>query len=130
MSRKSRIQEISLIALVLFIFVCVFAAQFPASAQEKTNPVKPSPESLAKGKKLYNIDCAMCHNENGDGKNDMDMKNVPDLTNADVQKNASDGKWFQIIHDGKGDMPPEAPRAKTDDDLWNVVNYIRAFAKK
>ncbi len=122
--------KIASITLLLIVFACVFGAQFPANAQEKTNPVKPSPESLAKGKKMYSIDCAMCHGEKGDGKNDMDMKNVPDLTSGDVQQKATDGKWFQIIHDGKGDMPPEGPRAKTDDDLWNLVNYIRTFGKK
>ena len=129
MPRKPSL-KIASIALVLFVLACVFAAQFPASAQEKTNPVKPSAESLAKGKKMYNIDCAMCHGETGDGKNDMDMKNVPDLTKPEVQSKATDGHWFQIIHDGKGDMPPEGPRAKTDDDLWNLVNYCRALGKK
>jgi mono/diheme cytochrome c family protein len=127
---RSRL-KIASIALVLFVFACVLGAQLPANAQDKTNPVKPSPESLAKGKKLYKIDCAMCHGENGDGKGDMaaDMKNVTDFTNPDVQKNSTDGQWFQIIRKGKGEMPPEGERAK-DDDIWNVVNYIRAFAKK
>ena len=131
MSGKSRIKEIASIALVLFVFACVLGAPLPANAQDKTNPVKPSSESLAKGKKLYKIDCAMCHGENGDGKGDMasDIKNVTDFTNPDVQKNATDGKWFQIIRKGKGEMPPEGDRAK-DDDIWNVVNYCRAFAKK
>ena len=123
--------KIASIALVLLVFACVLGAQLPANAQEKSNPVKSTPESLAKGKKLYNIDCAMCHGENGDGKGDMasDIKNVTDFTNPDVQKKGTDGQWFQIIRKGKGDMPPEGDRAK-DDDIWNVVNYIRAFAKK
>jgi cytochrome c5 len=102
----------------------------PPEAAQKANPVKPTPESLAKAKKTYKIDCAMCHSENGDGTNDMDMKNVPDLTNADVQKKSSDGEWFYIIQKGKGDMPPEGARAKAEDDLWNLVNYCRAFGKK
>lgn len=130
MPGRSRL-KIASIALVLFVFACVLGAQLPANAQDKTNPVKPSPESLAKGKKVYRVDCAMCHGENGDGKGDMaaDMKNVTDFTNPDVQKNSTDGQWFQIIRKGKGEMPPEGDRAK-DDDVWNVVNYIRAFAKK
>ena len=130
MSGKKLSKQIAAVALVLFVFACVLGSQFPASAQGKANPVKPSPESLAKGKKMYGIDCAMCHNENGDGKNDMDMKNVPDLTNPDVQSKATDGQWFEIIQKGKGDMPPEGPRAKSDDDLWNLVNYCRTLVKK
>jgi mono/diheme cytochrome c family protein len=122
-----------------FIFVLVLAAQqtpppaeykIPPEAAQKANPVKPTSESMARGKKIYGVDCALCHGDKGDGKNDMDIKNVPDFTNAEVQKNATDGEWFYIARKGKGDMPgEEASRAK-DDDLWSVVNYIRAFGKK
>jgi len=45
--------------------------KIPPEAAAKANPVKPGPESLAKGKKLYGFDCAMCHGESGDGKGDM-----------------------------------------------------------
>lgn len=103
-----------------------------AQEAQKPNPVKPSPDSLAKGKKIFNVDCSLCHGENGDGKSDMasDIKNIPDFTNPDVQKNSTDGQWFSIIRKGKGDMPSEdAGRAK-DDDVWSLVNYIRSFAKK
>jgi len=120
----SRIVSVALI-LLAFAF-----AQLPANGQEKNDRAKPTPESIAKGKKIYKIDCAMCHGENGDGKNDMDMKNVPDLTSPDVQAKGSDAAWFDIVKKGKGDMPPEEPRAKSDDDIWNLVNYCRSLAKK
>jgi len=107
-------------------------AQAPAAEAQKPNPVKPTPESLAKGKKIFNVDCALCHGEHGDGKGDMasDIKNIPDLTNPDVQKNSTDGQWFQIIRKGKGDMPPEDTGRAKDEDVWNLVNYIRSFGKK
>ncbi|MGA2456227.1 MAG: cytochrome c [Terriglobales bacterium] len=102
-----------------------------AEAAGRVNPVKPTQESLSKGKKLYVIDCAMCHGKDGDGKGDMasDMKNVTDFTNPDAMKDSSDGTLFYVIRNGKGDMPPEGDRAK-DDDIWNMVNYIRSLAKK
>jgi len=133
--------KISLYFFGLFVLVCGLGAQeaqppakpenkTPPEAAQKSNPVKPTPESTAKGKKVYAVDCQLCHGEKGDGKNDMDMKNVPDITNADVQKNATDGEWFYIIRKGKGDMPPEdASRAK-DEEVWNLVNYLRTFGKK
>ncbi len=127
------------------LLLCVFALwaqkeQPPATAPEykippeaaaRVNPVKPGPESLAKGKKLYGFDCEMCHGKNGDGKGDMasDIKNVTDFTNPDALKNRTDGELFYVIRKGKGEMPPEGDRAK-DDDIWNMVNYIRSFAKK
>jgi mono/diheme cytochrome c family protein len=106
--------------------------KIPPADAAKVNPVKPTEESRAKGKKLYGYDCAMCHGVKGDGKGDMasDLKNVTDFTNPDTLKNRTDGELFYIIRNGKGeDMPPEGDRAK-DDDIWNMVNYIRAFAKK
>jgi mono/diheme cytochrome c family protein len=105
--------------------------KIPPEAAAKVNPVKPTQESLAKGKKLYGFDCAMCHGNNGDGKGDMatDMKNVTDFTNPDALKNRTDGELFYVIRNGKGEMPPEGDRAK-DPDIWNLVNYIRSLAKK
>src|SRR4029434_8821794 len=35
------------------------------------NPVKPTPESLASGKKLYERLCAECHGEKGDGVSEI-----------------------------------------------------------
>ncbi len=105
--------------------------KIPPEDAAKVNPVKPTAESLAKGKKMYGYDCAMCHGKNGDGKGDMasDYKNVTDFTNPDALKNRTDGELFYITRNGKGDMPPEGDRAKNE-DIWNMVNYIRAFAKK
>ena len=143
MFRKTWLQEIVPIILALLVLACALGAQqsqppakapeykIPPADAQKANPVKPTPESLAKGKKMYAMDCAMCHGEKGDGKGDMasDMKNITDFTNPDVQKARTDGEWFYIIRKGKGEMPPEGDRAK-DDDVWSLVNYIRAFAKK
>ena len=105
--------------------------KIPPEDAARVNPVKPSAESLAKGKKLYGYDCAMCHGKDGDGKGDMasDIKNVTDFTNPDALKNRTDGELFYVIRKGQGEMPPEGDRAK-DDDIWNLVNYVRSFAKK
>ena len=105
--------------------------KIPPEDAARVNPVKPTQESLAKGKKLYGYDCAMCHGKDGDGKGDMasDTKNVTDFTNPDALKNRRDGELFYIMRKGKGDMPPEGDRAK-DEDIWNLVNYIRSLAKK
>src|ERR1700719_2118509 len=51
--------------------------KIPPEASAKQNPVKPTAESRARGKKLYGYDCEMCHGKNGDGQGDMasDYKN-------------------------------------------------------
>jgi mono/diheme cytochrome c family protein len=138
--------EVAVLKKTVFVLLASLLFAFPSWAQNqapkpdnkispaeasKANPVKPTPESLAKARKTYRLDCAMCHGENGDAKGDLaaDMKNVTDFTKTDSLKDQTDGELFQIIKKGKGDMPPEGDRAKTD-DIWNLVNYIRAFAKK
>ena len=129
-----------LLALLVFVFALWAQKDQPAKASDnktspeasaKGNSVKPGPESLAKGKKLYGFDCEMCHGKNGDGKGEMatDMKNVTDFTNPDSLKNRTDSELFNVIRKGKGEMPPEGERGK-DDEIWNVVNYIRSLAKK
>ena len=104
--------------------------KIPPEATNQSNPVKPSPESLARGKKIYSYDCTVCHGKDGDGKGDMtDMKGIPDFTDPEALKGHTDGDLFYIIQKGKGEMPPEGDRAKPE-DIWNLVNYVRSFAKK
>ncbi len=105
-------------------------SKIPPEASSRSNPVKPSPESLAAGKKIYAYDCAMCHGKDGGGKGEItDLKGMPDFTDAATLKGHTDGDWFYIIQKGRGDMPSEGDRAKAE-DIWNLVNYVRSFAKK
>jgi len=104
----------------------------PPDIAKQTNPVKPTPASLAQAKKTFGIDCAMCHGKDGDGKGDLaaDMKlNLPDYRDPAALKNKSDGELFYIIQKGKGEMPSDGDRAKPA-DIWNLVSYIRSLAKK
>lgn len=106
-------------------------AAAPAAAATK-NPVKPTAESQAKAKELYSIDCAMCHNDNGNGKSDLAGSmglNLPDLTDPKTLESKSDADLFALLRNGKDKMPGEdAGRAK-DNDVWNLVIYVRNFAK-
>lgn len=104
----------------------------PADAATLTNPVKPTQESQAHAKMMFGIDCAMCHGANGNGKGDLveDMHlSMKDLTDPDSLKGMPDGELFYLIKNGKGKMPGEGDRAK-DDDIWNLVIYVRGLAKK
>ena len=104
----------------------------PADAAKLTNPVKPTPASTAQAKKTYGYDCAMCHGSDGDGKGDLavDMKaKLLDYRDPATLKDKTDGELFYIIKNGLGDMPSEGDRAKPD-EIWNLVIYLRSFAKK
>lgn len=103
-----------------------------APATTQANPVKPTPESQAHAKKIWSYDCSMCHGEKGDGKGDVadQMKlTMRDYTKPDSLKDLTDGQMFDIIKNGKGQMPGEEGRAKPD-DVWNLIIYIRDMSKK
>ncbi|MGB6729174.1 MAG: cytochrome c [Terracidiphilus sp.] len=97
------------------------------------NPVKPTTESQAKAKSVYNIDCAMCHGDNGNGKTDLATSmslTLADWTDPKSLENHQDGELFSVIRNGKGDkMPPEASGRATDNEVWNLIVYIRSFSK-
>ena len=95
------------------------------------NPAKPTPEVMAKAKKVYGYECEMCHGATGDGKTDLakDMKmTLTDLSDPKTLTGKTDAELFDLIKNGKGQMAAEGNRMKTD-DIWAVVLYIRAMAK-
>jgi mono/diheme cytochrome c family protein len=104
----------------------------PVEATRQPNPVKSSPESIARAKKWWTLDCAMCHGKDGDGKGETakDMKlTLVDFTAPATLKDRTDGDIFYIIKNGHNDMPPEGQRIKPEED-WDLVNYVRSLAKK
>lgn len=103
----------------------------PPGAPTK-NPVKPTADSQAKAKRLYQIDCAMCHGDNGNGKTDLAANmelNMVNWTNPETLAGRQDWELFNIIRVGKGKMPPEDAGRASDTDVWNLIIYIRAFSK-
>jgi mono/diheme cytochrome c family protein len=105
--------------------------KIPAEAANQANPVKPTAESLARAKKIYGYECAMCHGDDGGGAGDLakNMKaKMPDFRDPSALKGQTDGGLFYIIKKGKGEMDGEGDRVKTD-DTWNLVNYLRSFSK-
>jgi mono/diheme cytochrome c family protein len=96
------------------------------------NPVKPTADSRAKAKSLYQIDCAMCHGDNGNGKTDLATSmglTLEDWSDAKTLAGKSDKDLFDTIRKGKDKMPPEIEGRAKDDMVWNLIIYIRSFGK-
>jgi mono/diheme cytochrome c family protein len=142
-------KQTSRLALVLstaLIFLAALSAQqtqtpqkvtppsysaIPIEAARQANPVKSSPESLARAKKWWDMDCTMCHGKEGNGKGDLaaEMKlKVVDFTDPITLTDRTDGEIFYIIKNGHQDMPPEGERVKPEEN-WDLVNYVRSLAK-
>jgi mono/diheme cytochrome c family protein len=128
-----------LCAVVLFVFTPAPVTTFAAgpAAQDalpaSTNPVKPTAASQEKAKKLFSMDCAICHGDNGNGKTDLATSmqlTLADWTDPKSLASKPDQELFDAIRKGKGDkMPPEDPSRAKDADVWNLITYIRGFSK-
>jgi mono/diheme cytochrome c family protein len=104
----------------------------PAASIQK-NPVKPTERSRARAKEIYGTDCAICHGDTGDGKTDLakDMQlTLNDWTDPKTLAAKSDGELFNVIRNGNDKMPPEAAGRAKDDEVWNLIHYIRSLAKQ
>ena len=120
-------------AVVLLVFASASAPAGPPqeASQSSTAGKKPSDAATAKAKKVYDLDCALCHGATGNGKTDLakDMSlTMADWTDAKSLANQSDQALIEIIRKGKGKMPPEDAARATNDEVKNLVIYIRKFA--
>lgn len=104
---------------------------FPGPAQidsmsSVANPTAVTDASLARGQQLYQINCAVCHGDRGDGTGLVTKYLFPGISIInEVAQGRTDGYLYGMIRNGRGLMPPynrieEASR-------WDVVNYVRAL---
>ncbi len=102
----------------------------PANFKSMKNPIAVSDASTAAGQALYVKTCAACHGKTGlgDGPKAKSLKTAPgDFLKAESQ-NQTDGEHFYKTKTGRGDMPKYEGKM-SDDDIWNVVNFIRSLKK-
>jgi mono/diheme cytochrome c family protein len=95
-----------------------------------SQPVPPDAASLARGKDLFSINCAMCHGADakGDGKlSDRFTPSPADLTSAGVAS-LTDSQIFMVITQGWGPMPPMTENLEPA-DRWDVINYVRSLER-
>jgi mono/diheme cytochrome c family protein len=97
------------------------------------NPISSSAESIASGRQIYAKSCASCHGTSGKGGPGNDLiPAAPDLTDATWDHGATDNEIFTNIKDGIApdfNMTPFKDRLK-DEDIWNVVNFLRSLAAR
>ena len=115
-----------------FLASVVLFAQGNAAAAAIKNPVAASPESIAAGQDAYRKNCAPCHGIKAEGGSGNDLIPAsPDLTDDMWDHGSTDGAIFDNIKNGVPpdfNMTPWKDQLK-DDEIWNVVNYLRSIAK-
>jgi len=109
------------------VLVCLIAAALVA---ENSDPAPYTRKSIAQGKQVYLIHCVNCHDEDGRGLNRRDFNSTApaDLTDPDnFTHGASPEAIFASIRNGtKEDMPAFQGKIP-DDQIWNIVNFVRNF---
>jgi cytochrome c5 len=127
----------SLLLFAAVVSLVVASASAPArppqeGSQSAAPGKKPSADAMAKAKKVYDLDCALCHGAAGDGKTDLakDMQlTLMDWSDPKTLAGQSDQALIDVIRKGKGKMPPEDAARATNDEVRNLLIVIRKFAK-
>jgi mono/diheme cytochrome c family protein len=90
------------------------------------NPIPKSPESLARGRELYETHCIVCHGKQGRGDGPVGQKFVPQPMelNLDYVQLQPDGQIFYTISHGSLAMPFYR-QAIAPEDRWHLVNFIK-----
>ena len=136
-------RRISTAAIVGSALACFALAAVSLSAQgnggspegrKMKNPVASSATSITAGKATYQKYCRFCHGTEalGDGPSAPKDSHPSNLTDKQWTRGSTDGELFVVMRDGAGpkfDMKGFKGRM-TDQEMWNVVNFIRSIAKK
>lgn len=125
-------------SLVVLFCTAAFAglsAQQPGGspeARKMKNPVPATPESIAAGRQTFQKYCRFCHGAEGKGDGPMAPEGThpSNLTDDTWERGSTDGEIFAVIRDGAGpkfDMKGFKTKL-TEQEMWNVVNYVRSLA--
>jgi len=85
---------------------------------------------LARGKERYNIYCAVCHGESGDGAGVTSKYGIAGIANFHapnfIRSEYPDGQLYDVITRGKGNMSGYGYNIPVN-DRWAIVAYVRAL---
>lgn len=126
-------------AALILTMVALIAAGFAVSAARQTvpvtddtnlaNPMREDPGSVQRGAAIYAANCAACHGAAGAGVVTTDPAHAhgtsADLTDRKT-RNQRDGDLYHEVTNGvPGSVMPAFDWALTEDQRWDVVDYIR-----
>jgi mono/diheme cytochrome c family protein len=98
--------------------------------QEIENPYETTPERIAAGREIYLSKglCVSCHLQDGKGKF-MPGHAPRNLTDAKWQDARTDGELMWILKNGSPGtgMPQRVGKDITEEEGWNVIQFIRTF---
>lgn len=105
--------------------------EIPKKYRRMSNPYADNESDVFIGETVYKLHCFSCHGYSGSG-------NGPKASSLDSEigslaenkfQSYSDGEIYYKIMFGNDHMSSYEKIIKTDEDKWQLVNYIRTFKK-
>ena len=94
------------------------------------NPIPRSAESIARGRELFEKDCAVCHGAEGRGDGVAALPERPDdLSRLAPPPVFPDGVVAYRIINGVN-MMPAFKSVLSENEIWDLLNFIRSLAVK
>src|SRR5262249_48926629 len=126
-----RLPKIRTLSLCLFYLAALFLVLSSGMSTHAQNPFAGDASAAKVGESQFRANCAFCHGlgARGGGRG-------PDLTRAQKKHGNGDGDLFRTINQGVPGtaMPPNGATQQgvgmTDDEIWQVITYIRSVQKK
>lgn len=88
------------------------------------SPIDSTKVNYTKGKKSFEIYCAICHGKKGDGQSILSERDkftgVPNYKTRDL----TEGSIYHVIMYGKGSMGSHASQLK-EEERWQIVHYVQ-----
>ncbi len=114
----------------------IYAPRVPAdeiqAARAQVNPTPADAASIARGKEVYFMKglCTTCHSKDGTGAA-FPGHRPRDFTNQKWWNVRTDGELMWVLKHGSPGtgMPPRVGTVITEAEGWDVINFIRTFAK-
>ncbi|MBT6345208.1 MAG: c-type cytochrome [Nitrospina sp.] len=111
--------------------------QAPDNIYKQSNPLEATVENISIGKKLYQkeakpLACYQCHGTTGNGEGMMARGMTPrprDFSCQTMMKALPDGQLFWVIKNGSAGTGMMGFKTLNDKQIWQMVSYIRQFAK-
>lgn len=98
----------------------------PGNQNALKNPYPASPAGIAQARQLFHAQCALCHNDNGDGRSSLGQSLYPKPPNlGGLTQDKSDGALFYSIRNGIRMSGMPAWSQDSDAQIWNLVTLIR-----
>jgi mono/diheme cytochrome c family protein len=123
--------------LALLVSPSAFAAasqeewKAPERAARRHNPIAADAKSIEAGRTIYTQQCYSCHGSEGKGNGpaSIALERSPGNLSDPKMWEQTDGALFWKITTGKKPMA-SYENILTEDQRWNVINYIRTLAPR